>query len=67
MILLYGGTMAVVVGVLTNSYFGNIFSAYFPNASVTKILESIAVINPTSPQGSVTVYHYFYCNCLLHR
>ena len=53
MILLYGGAMAVVVGVLTNSYFGNIFSAYFPNASVTKVLESIAVINPTSPQGSV--------------
>ena len=53
MILLYGGTMAVVVGVLTNSYFGNIFSAYFPNASITKALENIALINPTSPQGSV--------------
>jgi len=53
MILFYGGAMSVVVGVLTNSYFGNLFSAYFPNASLTKHLEQIAIINPTSPEGSV--------------
>jgi len=52
-ILFYGGLMSVVVGILTNSYFGNIFEVYFPNLPLTKFLANLAAINPTSADGSV--------------
>lgn len=53
MILFYGGVMSSVVGLLTNSFFGNLLPTYFPSFVLTKLLSKIQVIDPTSPDGSV--------------
>lgn len=52
-ILLYGSISSIIVGVLTNSYFGDLLPSYFPNFALTKFLSKLSVINPTSPDGSV--------------
>ncbi|MGC9171779.1 V-type ATP synthase subunit I [Caldisericum sp.] len=53
MILFYGGLMSIFVGLMTNSFFGNILSLYFPNFILTQLMSKIQVIDPTSPDGSV--------------
>jgi V/A-type H+-transporting ATPase subunit I len=53
MILLYGGLMSVVVGILTNSFFGNLLPTYFPNFILTKVMSKLMIIDPASPDGSV--------------
>ena len=53
MILFYGGLMSVVVGILTNSFFGNLLPTYFPNFILTKVMSKLMIIDPTSPDGSV--------------
>ncbi|MGC9100292.1 MAG: V-type ATP synthase subunit I [Caldisericum sp.] len=53
MILFYGGLMSIFVGLMTNSFFGNILSLYFPNFILTQLMSKIQIIDPTSPDGSV--------------
>ncbi|BAL81289.1 V-type ATP synthase subunit I [Caldisericum exile] len=53
MILFYGGVSSIIIGLLTNSFFGNLFATYFPNFILSKLMSKIQVIDPTSPNGSV--------------
>jgi len=53
MMLFYGGIMSTIVGLLTNSFFGNLFGTYFPHFIFTRFLSNIAVVDPTSPTGAV--------------